>query len=214
MFKGLAGDIWDHPAPKEGPWINTIDAEPPASEVVDLPAEVNSLSVLVSWSGQDDAAGSGIASYDIYVSDNGGPFVPWLQNTTLTEDTFTGEDGHTYAFYGIARDNVGNREAAPSVPDAQTTLLGGDTDGDGFMDDVEEFLGTDPLVACGPDAWPPDFNDDTRVNLADVFLFRAHFATIKGHPDYDQRFDLNADERINLADVFILRQYFATQCSP
>ena len=89
-----------------------------------------------------------------------------------------------------------------------------DTDGDGFTDEVEAFMGTDPRLACGSGAWPPDFNDDTRVNLADVFLFRSHFATIDGDPDYDRRFDLNADGRINLADVFILRQYFATQCLP
>ena len=31
-------------------------------------------------------------------------------------------DGHAYAFYSIARDNVGYTEAAPSLPDAVTTI--------------------------------------------------------------------------------------------
>jgi hypothetical protein len=29
-------------------------------------------------SGQDDSGGSGIAFYDIYISDNNGPFILWL----------------------------------------------------------------------------------------------------------------------------------------
>jgi hypothetical protein len=113
----FAGDINDHPAPKEGPWINTIDAGVPTSEVDDLPAEVPP-EFAVSWSGDDDAGGSGIVNYDIYVSDNGGPFEVWLDNTALTEETFTGESGHTYAFYSIARDGVGHVEDAPDEPDA------------------------------------------------------------------------------------------------
>ena len=36
---------------------------------------MDSTSFLVSWSGSDDPGGSGIASFDIFVSDNGGPFV-------------------------------------------------------------------------------------------------------------------------------------------
>jgi hypothetical protein len=96
-----------------------------------------------------------------------------------------------------------------------------DPDCDGFSDAEEAFEGTNGQALCPataepddevPDAWPPDFNDDTSVNLADVFLFRPHFATIDGNQNYNRRFDLSSDGRINLADVFILRQHFATQC--
>lgn len=76
------------------------------------------------WSGQDDAGGSGVASYTIYVSDNGGPLQPWLTNTTLTQATFDPAlDGHTYAFYSIATDAVGHVEAAPETADAQTLAI-------------------------------------------------------------------------------------------
>jgi YD repeat-containing protein len=118
----FAGDIWDHPAPKESPWINTLDALAPSSVVAALPDVTEEPVFLVSWSGSDDAGGSGLADFTVYVSDNAGPFAPWLLNTTLTEDTFTGELGHAYAFYSIARDNAGNREAAPAMPDAQVLV--------------------------------------------------------------------------------------------
>jgi hypothetical protein len=113
------------PAPKEGPWINTIDSEPPSSEVADLPPVVESVSFNVSWNGTDDSIGSGIGRYDIYYSDNGSLFTPWLlgANSTTTEATFTGECGHTYEFYSIATDNVGNAEDAPFEADATTTVI-------------------------------------------------------------------------------------------
>ena len=60
----------------------TIDAGAPTSSVAALPAIETTASFTVSWSGQDDAGGSGIATYDVYVSDNGGPFVPFLTGTT------------------------------------------------------------------------------------------------------------------------------------
>jgi hypothetical protein len=44
--------------------------------------------------------------------------------TTHTSATFTGQNGHTYAFYSVATDNVGNREATPSTAQASTTCLG------------------------------------------------------------------------------------------
>ena len=90
----------------------------------------------------------------------------------------------------------------------------GDSDGDGFDDDVEAFIGTDPFLACGAGAWPPDFNDDMRVNLLDVFAIRPVFGTASGDGTYLARFDLNASGNINLLDVFILRPYFGTECSP
>ena len=50
----------------------TIDAGPPTSSVAPLPATETTASFTVSWSGQDDPGGSGIAFYNVYVSDDGG----------------------------------------------------------------------------------------------------------------------------------------------
>ena len=72
---------------------------------------------------QDDPGGSGIASYDIYVSDDGGPFTPFLIGTTQTSATFTGVVGHTYGFYSVATDNVGNVQPTPASAQATTTVV-------------------------------------------------------------------------------------------
>ena len=76
----------------------------------------------VSWSGTDDPGGSGIGSYTIYVSMDGGPFTPWLTATTQTSATFTGVDGHTYGFFSVATDNAGNLQAVPAAAQATTTV--------------------------------------------------------------------------------------------
>ena len=101
--------------------INTIDADPPSSHVNPLPA-TQPQTFTVTWQG-DDGSGSGIASYDIYVSDNSGPFNPWLSDTTQLSSEFTGSVGHTYSFYSIATDNVGYVEEAPPAADASTTVV-------------------------------------------------------------------------------------------
>ena len=106
---------------------NTIDAGAPTSSVNPLPATTATTAFTVGWSGQDDAGGSGIASFNIFVSDNGGPFTPFLTNTTTTSATFTGQVGHTYSFYSVATDNVGNVQPTPTAGQATTKLVPLDT---------------------------------------------------------------------------------------
>ncbi|MGB2822367.1 MAG: RHS repeat-associated core domain-containing protein, partial [Phycisphaerae bacterium] len=102
--------------------LNTIDAGPPTSQVDPLEAEVSDLSFTVSWSGQDDDGGSGLRGYDVYVSDDGGPYELWLDDVAETSAVFTGEHLHTYGFYSIADDNVGHREKPPGAADTQTLV--------------------------------------------------------------------------------------------
>jgi RHS repeat-associated protein/uncharacterized repeat protein (TIGR01451 family) len=117
-----ASVVFDINAPlNTAPDLNTIDSVPPTSTASPLPAH-SSTSFTVSWSGSDDPGGSGIAYYDIYVSDNGGPFTLWQNHTTQTSAVFTGLAGHTYGFYSIAADNVGNREATPTGAEATTRV--------------------------------------------------------------------------------------------
>jgi RHS repeat-associated protein len=97
----------------------TIDTGQPASTVAPLRATESSTNFTVTWSGQDDPGGSGIASYDVYFSDNGSPFVQFLTGTMQTSTTFHGVNGHTYAFFTVATDNVGNVQPTPAS--AQTT---------------------------------------------------------------------------------------------
>ena len=102
--------------------LNTIDSGAPASLVKSLPAE-SSAAFQVCWSGQDDSGGSGIATYDVFVSTNGLAFAPWLQGTNGTCAYFVGDPGHSYGFYSVARDNVGNREPAHAGADAMTIVV-------------------------------------------------------------------------------------------
>jgi hypothetical protein len=106
--------------------FNTVDGSAPSSSVNPLPQYTQDTSFTVTWSGSDDNGGSGLANYDIYVSDNNAVYKSWQSITTDTSATFTGETGHSYRFYSIARDNAGNVESAPAVPDA--TIATGVTD--------------------------------------------------------------------------------------
>ena len=116
-----AAVVFDTNAPLNTPtFVNTIDATVPASSVNPLPAVTTSTNFTVSWSGSD-GAGSGIASYTVYVSDDGGPFT-WLTTTAATSTTFSGQFGHTYGFYSVATSNVGLVQPAPSGAQATTRL--------------------------------------------------------------------------------------------
>ena len=95
------------------------DTTPPASSVAALPASSYE-GINLTWSGGDEAGGSGLAFFDIYASVDGGPFQPWLPHSTLTGSLYPGQFGHSYAFYSLATDSAGNRESPPSVADAQT----------------------------------------------------------------------------------------------
>ena len=66
--------------------------------------------------------GGTIASYDIFVAENYGPFVPWLQNMTEVGALFQGTNAQRYEFYSVATDNFGNREPAPLYADTQTII--------------------------------------------------------------------------------------------
>jgi len=103
--------------------FNTIDSDRPTSSVNPLSDLMLDPSFNVTWSGQDVAGGSGLANYDIYVSDNGEAYTVWQGGVTETSANFTGESGHEYRFYSIVRDNAGNSESAPSEPDATTTVV-------------------------------------------------------------------------------------------
>ncbi|HPM81482.1 MAG TPA: RHS repeat-associated core domain-containing protein, partial [Candidatus Anammoximicrobium sp.] len=101
--------------------LNTIDAGTPESNVVELPRVSVTTEFTVNWTGQDDEGGSGIGTYDVYVSDDGDGWEKWQDRTPETSAAFVGEPGHTYRFYSIARDNVAWEEASPT-PDTFDTL--------------------------------------------------------------------------------------------
>jgi hypothetical protein len=101
--------------------LPAVDVTAPQSFVAQLPAD-STARIPVSWSGQDNPGGSSISFFDVYVSIDNAPFILWQKETLDRTAVFQGGFGRTYAFYSIATDIAGNREAAPFTPDAETTV--------------------------------------------------------------------------------------------
>lgn len=122
VVQNAASIVFDVNTPVATPtWSNTLDNSLPVSHVTELPAVEASSNYPVMWSGTD--VGSGIQAYTIYVSDNGGPFSAWQANIAANSATYPGQTGHTYAFYSIARDLVGNIEAAKTAAETSTQVV-------------------------------------------------------------------------------------------
>ncbi|MEX2139552.1 MAG: RHS repeat-associated core domain-containing protein [Pirellulales bacterium] len=119
VIQNRARIVFDYNDPIDTPLVsNVLDAGTPASRVAVLPGEITDTTFPVTWSGQDDESGSGIASYDVWVSIDGATPIVWQQATMATSAQITVSPGRTYAFYSVARDNVGHVESPPSIPDA------------------------------------------------------------------------------------------------
>src|SRR3990167_10290977 len=91
-----------------------------------------------------------------------------------------------------------------------------DADKDGFTDIIEKWIKTDPADNCADDArdaaWPPDLNNDKKVDKADTDAFKPYFFSKVGETKFNPRFDLNADKTINIMDINILKPYFGASC--
>ena len=130
MISNKASIVFDTNDPIETPiWSNTIDISSPSSAVEAIAATQATNSFTVKWAGAD--IDSGMRDYTIFVSVAGGTPTPWLVDSTETSATYTGEIGKTYAFYSVARDNVGNVESAPAGADATTRVTQTSTGGSG-----------------------------------------------------------------------------------
>jgi RHS repeat-associated protein len=120
----VARIVFDTENPIDTPPIfNTIDTAPPSSSVTALPAQNSGANIAVAWTGSDTVAG--VATYDLFVSVDGGDFELWLDDTEDTSATYAGEVGKTYAFYSVATDALGLEESAPLAADATTTTVPG-----------------------------------------------------------------------------------------
>ena len=83
-------------------------------------------------SGTDE--GAGVASYDVFASEDGGTPYAIANATSDVSMPFTAVAGRHYAFYTVATDQAGNVEEAPATPDfdvcAPVPPLCGDANGD------------------------------------------------------------------------------------
>ena len=123
---GLATIIFDTEAAINTPLIhNLIDSAAPVSNITPFARATTSRNVFrVNWTASDDAGGSGLADVGIYYTDNDGPLQALIVATAGGDFRFGGETGHTYKFFSIAHDEVGNTEAfAQANPDATISVI-------------------------------------------------------------------------------------------
>jgi len=93
----------------------------PTSFATSTSTQVNSSSFTVSWGGSGPV--SGALTFDVFVSDNGGPFTPFQTATMATSAPFQGVAGHTYGFFSIATDAAGNKEPTKTKADFVVTIV-------------------------------------------------------------------------------------------
>ena len=116
-------------------------------------------------------------------------------------------------------DGDGVPDTEDNCPTVATAWIvpAGDGDCDAWTDALEGLIGTDASDPCAdtsaandedPDPQPPDFNDDTLVDVTDLSLMGPPiFNIIQGadeNPEYDARFDLNADDFVDITDVALM----------
>ena len=125
-----------------GTLTQTIDGTAPTTILTATPLVAGGSTYQVSWNSQDDADGSGVASVSVYVSEDGGNYQIWLDQTQDTSGVYVGKPGHTYQFLALATDNAGNVEQPPA---------GVSTPSDGSQPN----LGAIPTVQQTPTNTPP-----------------------------------------------------------
>ncbi len=115
-------ESWEDPEAQ-----TVVDTQPPSSWVKPLPLLLNRTRFTVNWSGTDDV--SGIHYYDVHYQVNGGPWLPWQQQTLATSATFIAPEDALYGFEVRATDQLGLKEAflaqseASVIIDAQAPFI-------------------------------------------------------------------------------------------
>lgn len=168
-------------------WVNTVDNDAPLSKVLPLSPTQTSSVFTVQWQATD--AGSGVQDATLFVSENGGPFRPVVEDVASTAVTFVGQAGKTYSFFSVARDLVGNVESKRPVAEASTRVAGVSVTG--------------------------DVNGDGVINCTDLGIIKASFGKRTGKAGFDERADVNRDGIVNVRDLaFVARRLPATMSCP
>ncbi len=92
-----------------------------------------------------------------------------------------------------------------------------DPDCDSFSSTVESSAGTNPNAHCGTDAWPPDINNDSYVDvIGDISRVTSDFG--KSVPPASARHDIAPDPPDHFVDVIgdivRLTGLFGASCAP
>ncbi len=163
------------------------DLQAPESHIASLISQTNSNSILVAWGGADEAYGSGLASFNIYVAVDGGAFSLWLEETQSLSAVLPVQNRRHYDFYSIAKDRNGNQELPPPDIDSTTEVVflprhnpasAYDVNDDGLVSPVDALLIISDLIRKGsrdiaaePFGTPYlDTSSDNVISPLDVLL--------------------------------------------
>ncbi|HVX86712.1 MAG TPA: CARDB domain-containing protein [Phycisphaerae bacterium] len=167
-------------------FTNTLEAAGASSSITSANRVGNTDDIDLAWSGTDAPNDSGIAGYNIYVSDNAGAYTVLESDTTDTSALFHGQANHTYQFYSVAVTNAGTIEPPPAAADFAITL--------GTPD-------TPPSVTVGDDTTLHEgdtlnrFGSFTDPDAGQTFSATVNFGDGSG----DQVLALNPDNTFSLA---------------
>ncbi|NUM31918.1 MAG: M4 family metallopeptidase [Bacteroidetes bacterium] len=117
-IRAKATIVFDDNTPVPTPRIhNIIDAVAPTSYIKDVPAVIDSNIVEMYIKAKDDTLGSGVGYFNIFVSENDGPYNLVANKIQDTIYKFRGNFGSSYKAYSIAFDNTDNEENDKTSPD-------------------------------------------------------------------------------------------------
>jgi murein DD-endopeptidase MepM/ murein hydrolase activator NlpD len=130
-----------------------------------------------------------------------------------------------YRIYYYSADNDENIEEIKTLDFYidKTPITPSDTDGDGFPNDLESYLGTNSSSDCSSsatendeetDGFPLDLNDDKIIDQLDVDTFKPILNSRRGQAKFSQRHDLNQDGIINTRDIGKFVPKLDTLCGP
>jgi uncharacterized membrane protein len=116
-IKNRATIVFDNNKPiATNEFVNTLDYLPPTTTMKSIPTSMTAAKLVVRWTGVDEQNGSGVQSYTVYAQKDSGAYVPI--GTTSADSMVVNVDmyTHTYSFYVLAKDFVGNVEIKRPTP--------------------------------------------------------------------------------------------------
>ena len=128
-------------------WCVTIDAGMPTSKVKGRKDSKNENLYHLTLQASDDEGGSGLKRVVLYMANNFGIYEEYAVCPLDTVIDFVTEPGHTYRFFTIAEDNVGNLEPLKELADLEINVNAAPTDivlsDTVFQDDIiaDGFIG-------------------------------------------------------------------------
>jgi hypothetical protein len=146
-IRNRAQIVFDLNDPIETPVVeHTVDRQAPTTDLESLPETSSGSNVELAWQAED--TGVGVWDYTVYVASGDDEFEPWLERTSETSATYTGQPSRRYRFLVVGRDRLGNQEGLDEDTAVDTMIAAaGDDDGCGCR--LPRYRGTGGSTALG-----------------------------------------------------------------